>query len=116
MSIIQFILIFGLGIFILWSIGKDFAPWLKLLAASVGSLGIVFVLFPSLANSLAHALNVGRGADLMLYFFIILMFFFSISLYQKMKLLQNQITRLYRNQAKNEGVKLGNADSNKKKR
>lgn len=111
MSIIQFLLISGLSVFILWSVGKDFAPWLKMLAVVSGCLGIVFVVFPSLANHLAHALNVGRGADLMLYFFVMLMFFFSVSLYQKITNLQNQITRLYRAQAKREAIKPGQPDN-----
>lgn len=110
MSIIQFILISGLAIFVLWSVLRDFAPWLKLLAVLIGGLGIFFVVFPSMANSLAHALNVGRGTDLMLYFFVMLVFFLGVSLYQKIRTLQNQVTRLYRNQAKKEGVKLGNTD------
>lgn len=115
MSIIQILLFSMLVSFISWSVLKDFAPWLKLLALIVGGVGIYFVLFPSMANALAHALNVGRGADLMLYFFIVLMFFFSVSFYQKIRLLQNQITRLYRFQAKKEAVKLGKSESSVKK-
>lgn len=106
MNMIQVILIAGLLIFIIWSLMKTFTPWLKLLAVFAGGSGIFFVLNPSVANSLAHSLNVGRGADLMLYFFIMLMFFSSISVYRKMKEMQNQITRLFRDKAKKEGKKL----------
>lgn len=59
-----------------------------------------------MANMPAHTLNVGREADLMLYIFIMLMFFYSISVYHIMKEMQNQVTRLFRDKAKKEGQKL----------
>jgi len=106
MTIIQIILLFSFSLFGVWIYTKDFVPWLKLLAILFMLTGGYFVIFPNQANQLANILHVGRGADLMLYFFVVIFAFLIIALYQKLKVLENHITKLTREKAKKEGIKI----------
>jgi hypothetical protein len=59
-------------------------------------IGAVFVVFPSLANDTAKVFGVGRGADLILYFFIVLMLGIALNLHLKLRSIQDTITDLGR--------------------
>lgn len=103
MNTIQFILLTFFFLFGIWIYIKDFVPWLKLAGFLFIPTGAYFVIFPQKANQLANFLQVGRGADLMLYFFVVIFAFLSIAFYQKMKNLESSITKMIREKAKKEG-------------
>lgn len=115
MSLIQIILlifIFALGI---WIYSNEFLPWIKAVGFLLLGAGGYFVIFPDHANVLANYLNVGRGADLMLYFFIIASIFYSISTYQKIKNLERATTILFREKAIKDAGKLGRKEKKEEK-
>jgi small membrane protein len=62
--------------------------------------GIVFVIFPEWTNLLANKLGVGRGADLIFYTSIIGFSFVVMMLYSKVRKLEQTITQIIRNKAK----------------
>jgi hypothetical protein len=63
---------------------------------AVSGIGVLFVLFPGIPDSLAHMVGVGRGADLVMYIFIVSFFMASIALYSKMKKIEADQTELVR--------------------
>ena len=65
----------------------------------VSLIGLWFVIVPSHATRLAEMLGVGRGADLALYFWIVINIFLLMSLQFKIFGLQRDITALTRHLA-----------------
>lgn len=65
----------------------------------VSIIGLWFVIVPSHATRLAEMLGVGRGADLALYFWIVINIFLLMSLQFKIFELQRDITALVRHLA-----------------
>jgi len=61
-----------------------------------GAGGLGFVWMPSLANGLAGAMGVGRGADLIIYVYCLLSFILILDLSLKLKAQHKVITRLAR--------------------
>jgi hypothetical protein len=59
-------------------------------------LGEVFVLFPSLSNRLAHIVGIGRGADLIMYCFIVASLGLALSINLRLRSLQEEITQVAR--------------------
>lgn len=57
---------------------------------------VLFVLFPEWTNTIAKKLNVGRGADLVFYLFIVLISFIILKLYSKIRILEQQFTEIVR--------------------
>lgn len=66
----------------------------RLVMIGILLIGILFVLYPSLSNQLAHLVGVGRGADLVIYLFIIFSFIFGIYLYAKFRKLKEEQAEL----------------------
>ena len=75
-----------------------------LLLSAFSGLAIYFILFPSQTNTIAHKLGVGRGADLLFYTCILLFLFIILKLFARIKRLENTLTELVRQQAKEEAV------------
>ncbi len=63
---------------------------------AVSATGVLFVLFPAITDKLAHLVGVGRGADLVMYLFIVFFFMTSIALYSKIKAVEASQTNLVR--------------------
>ena len=70
---IQFLLtVILLGVFIYAMSQRRRSAPVSALIMAVSIVGIVLVLFPELTNRAAHAVGVGRGADLVFYCFILI--------------------------------------------
>lgn len=68
----------------------------RLFGAVVVVTGVAAVLFPNATNSVAHLVGVTRGADLLLYLFVMVFLFTTAALYQRIHQLETQITQLAR--------------------
>jgi len=68
----------------------------RLIYLFISLIGIVFVLSPDLTNKIARHMHVGRGADLITYFFMVMAFSFSIYLYSKIRNIIIVQTRIIR--------------------
>jgi len=95
--IIQWILVFGLGLSLIYSVlqrGKSRLVRYPIAITSIA--GIYFVLFPSQTNSIAQWMGVGRGADLVLYCWIVISLVVSVNLQFRILSLQETTTELTR--------------------
>lgn len=95
--IIQAILTLGLLLCLVYAFLQRQKSRLISLGISIVSVpGIYFVLFPENANQLAHLVGVGRGADLILYCWLVISLIVSLNLQLKILQLQGLITDLAR--------------------
>lgn len=72
--------------------GTEFAFW-SVLWISV----IIVALIPSFATSIANLLGIGRGADVMVYLSILVLFYLVFRVYVKLEHIEHEITLLTRN-------------------
>ena len=70
--------------------------WKKIALCALVMLMIVAVLFPELTNVAAHAVGVGRGADLLLYVLTLAFIWYAVNDYIKQQQQQETIHRLAR--------------------
>jgi hypothetical protein len=95
--IIQAILVAGLALCLFYALlQRRKAPYVSLAIAAVSLCGIVFVLSPDWTNNIAHYVGVGRGADLVMYCWLVISFIVSINLQFKILSLQGLVTDLAR--------------------
>ncbi len=59
-------------------------------------MAIIVIIFPEMANDIAHFLGVGRGADLILYSLVVAFIFLVLTLYIKSKDEQKRVVKLAR--------------------
>jgi len=63
---------------------------------AVSGLGIFFVLFPEVSTRIANDVGVGRGADLVVYCWIVISLLVSVNLQFKILNLQENVTQITR--------------------
>lgn len=69
----------------------------RILTLGILFSGIIFVLLPDLATSIANYFGIGRGADFIFYLFIFLTILWFISLSMRIKRTDQKITTIVRN-------------------
>ena|ERR1022692_4139241 len=95
--IIQVILILGLLFCLIYAfLQRQKSRLVSMLITLVGLAGIYFVLIPERATELAHLVGIGRGADLVLYCWLVISLIISLNLQFKIFWLQGLITDLAR--------------------
>lgn len=75
------------------------APLVATLIGLAASAGIYFVWRPEAANQLAHMIGIGRGADLVLYIWVILSMLVVLNLHLRLRAQAELATRLARHLA-----------------
>lgn len=68
----------------------------RIFGAFIVVTGVAAVLFPDATNWVARLVGVERGADLLLYVFVMVFLFTTTALYQRIHQLETQITELTR--------------------
>ncbi len=68
----------------------------RLVLAGLGGAGIVMALQPSLATRLANLLGIGRGADLVVYVFILYSLFHNLHVGSRLRSMEQQLTQIVR--------------------
>jgi len=63
------------------------------------SCAVVFIVWPDVTNTIAKRMGVGRGADLIFYISILIFWFISLKLYVRMRKLEQQFTKIIREDA-----------------
>ena len=94
---IRILLTFGLMVFLVYGItqrGKSRFVYQATLA--IGAAGLFFVWMPEQANDLAYLLGVGRGADLILYCWILTSLIMALNLHVLIRENQQMMTELAR--------------------
>ena len=95
--IIRLLLLTGLGL-IGWFVflRRSKMPFHIVTVFALVGLGAAAVISPNLTNEVAHAVGVGRGADLVMYISIVSIFFVLVHYYTKFTELQRNSTQLAR--------------------
>lgn len=87
--LIKILLIAFLATFFLYFINNSTKirakAWQKIIIFILPFLGIVSVVWPDGLNMIAKQLGIGRGADLLLYFLVVVFLFFGAKVYLKFK-------------------------------
>ncbi|MGB5133006.1 MAG: DUF2304 domain-containing protein [Steroidobacteraceae bacterium] len=78
---------------------RSTSRFLRLAVLSVVLVGLYFVWVPDQTTRLAEALGVGRGADLVLYLWVVITLALIVFLYLKIVQLSRRLTELTRAQA-----------------
>jgi hypothetical protein len=79
----------------------------------IAGFGIVLVIFPEMANGIAHLVGVVRGADLLMYISLLGIMFLLILVYSKLRELEANITYLVRDTAINRAAFLTDDKTNR---
>ncbi|WP_411101350.1 DUF2304 domain-containing protein [Streptomyces sp. cmx-4-9] len=87
-----------------WDQAKTRA-WKRIAFSVFIVVNVYAVLRPGDVNSLAHALGVGRGTDLVLYVMVMAMGFLTLNTFLRFRSLEKKITDLARTVAINEGAR-----------
>lgn len=92
----QLLLIGSLIIFILYvfMLRTLFLDRIVLLVITLS--GILLVINPDMASQIANLLGIGRGADLLLYLFVVAGLFYAVTMSSEIKRLKRQVTELVR--------------------
>jgi hypothetical protein len=100
MSGIQLILLTGIafiGLYFLLQLKKRSLDIILLFL--MVACAVVFILWPSVTNTIAKWIGVGRGADLIFYVSILIFWFISLKLYARIRKLEQQFTKIVREDA-----------------
>lgn len=113
MNGIQIVLIVGVIVIFLYYILRVRNAFLDLLVLSLFTcLAIFFILLPDYSNKIAHKLGVGRGADLLFYSCILFFLFIVLKLFARIRRLEQSLTSLVRQQAKDNATFLKEEQTN----
>jgi len=101
MILIFFSTIFGLAIFFTWRRYREqaitlleFFGW-----SAMWALGIFLIWRPETTNVLANLVGVGRGADLVVYLSVIVLFWLVFKIYVRLESFEQKLTTFVRDQA-----------------
>ena len=113
MNGIQLLLISGVVIIFAYYISRFRNALVDLITLFLfAGLGIFFILFPEYTNKIAHKLGVGRGADLLFYSCILFFLFIILKLFARIRRLEDKMTELVRQQAKDQVQEKGETKNN----
>lgn len=92
----QFVLLGMIGLFILYIVRMRSTASDRLMYLALAAVGAGLVLNPELTNRAAAMLGIGRGADLMFYFFIVFCLFHFATTAATLRRLQRDLGELTR--------------------
>ncbi len=95
--IIQFVLSAGLLVCLVYAfLQKERSAVMSAAITAASAVGCVFVWMPELSSDIAGLLGVGRGADLILYCWVIITLFIALNLHLKLNAQNEALTELVR--------------------
>lgn len=98
--IFQGFLLIALVIVFLYALSQHKrAPFVSMIIAISSVVGIGFVVWPDLATTVAHSVGIGRGADLILYCFVIVALVAIFNIHLRLRSEAEIITELVRRNA-----------------
>jgi hypothetical protein len=96
MIIQAFLTLLLLGVAVLVAVQRAASRLVQFTVLAVILTGIYFVWVPEQANVLAHAVGVGRGADLLFYLWVVITLALVMFMYLKIQRLARRVTQLTR--------------------
>lgn len=110
MNGIQLILIGGVAAIFFYYVFRLRSAFFDLLLISLFfGFAVFFILSPNSTSRIAHQLGVGRGADLLFYCCILFFLFAVLKLLARIRRLEQKLTELARENAKDKAKFLGDA-------
>ena len=95
--IFKFFLILALGVLALYAYFQSRrAPMVSLSVLGLAAIGIVLAAAPDLATTLAQTVGIGRGADLVIYCFVLISLAAIFNLHLKLRANETNVTQLVR--------------------
>lgn len=92
----QLILILALSFFALYVIVLRTALTDRIIYFLLAVIGAIMVINPEMTTHIANQIGIGRGADLLLYLFIITALFYSVGVTAEMRRMRRQLTSVVR--------------------
>lgn len=100
MSVFQILAVTTLGLLVLRELIVSFVRgrgrWIRLFRMTVWATAAAAILYPALTQEVAKLLGIGRGADVVLYLFVLAFLWVSFFLYSCHLRVQRQVTQLAR--------------------
>lgn len=100
MSIFQFLLIIGVIALVIFGIrllpGDKSLAIKRIFGGLIGVFAVLAILFPDFVTTVANAVGIGRGTDLLLYLFIIFVMFLTLSIMRAKARTDARVTDLAR--------------------
>lgn len=100
MSIFQFLLIIGVITLVIFGIrllpGDKSLAIKRIFGVLIGVFAVLAIIFPDLVTTVANAVGIGRGTDLLLYLFIIFVMFLTLSIMRAKARTDARVTDLAR--------------------
>ena len=90
----QLLLIVILLFFLLYILRLRTVLLERVLYIVIAIAGISLVIDPEFTSNVAHRLGIGRGTDLLFYFFILAAMFFAVTVSTRIRELQRQVSQL----------------------
>lgn len=95
--IFQAIIVLALGLLVLYAYFQwRRAPVVSLAVFVLAAVGIVLAMAPDLATRAAHLVGIGRGADLVIYCFVLIALGAIFNLHIKLRASEDNLTKLVR--------------------
>ena len=99
MELKQVVIALTLLAFVVYAVRVRSVVWDRVVLIALGTVGLVLALQPELANEMAHAVGVGRGADLLVHVFVLFSLFHIVHIGYRLRRLERQITQQVRSSA-----------------
>lgn len=96
MIIQVFLTILLAGVALLVSVGGSTSRLLRAIVLSVAAIGVFMVWDPDRTHRIAEFFGVGRGADLILYLWVVITLALIVFLYLKLEQMSREMTKLAR--------------------
>ncbi len=98
--IFQLLLLVALGMIAIYAhFQRKRSPYVSALVVIIGLLGLPLVSDPDLANRIAKSVGIGRGADLILYCFVLVTLIAIFNLHLRFRATEQRLTRIVRDAA-----------------
>lgn len=111
---IKLILIFGLVALLLFFLVRIRSKIMdRIIFLLLFFAGVFFIIYPEVTNSIAHAVGISRGADLIFYLALVFFFFAFLLLYSRNKELERKLNKLVGNDAIENATEPGAASGGK---
>ena len=101
----QVLLLLAIGSFLIYAFRLRTVILERMIYLALALGGTVAILYPDVSTHLAHHIGIGRGADLLLYVFIISSLFHHVNIAARFKHLERQMTAVVRSVALAEAMR-----------
>ncbi len=89
--LVSAMLVYGIYVFRFRTVLTD-----RIVLLSLACVGIILVIDPEISNWMAHRIGIGRGADLIMYIFLVFCLFRFVGIASQSNAVERQMTKIIR--------------------